>query len=137
MVEAARRDGIPEDWLQAAQRSPVHALIKDFRVALPLHPEYRTMPMVWYVPPLSPMVDALAGEGLDGEEPALLFAAVAEMRIPAEYLAEILAAGDVPLVQGVLAKLAAMRSYMRESSSPATPTPATGSPARGWRPRSA
>ena len=28
-----------------------------------LHPEYRTMPMVWYVPPLSPIVDLLKGAG--------------------------------------------------------------------------
>ncbi|PIN63767.1 respiratory nitrate reductase subunit beta, partial [Klebsiella pneumoniae] len=25
----------------------------DWNLALPLHPEYRTLPMVWYVPPLS------------------------------------------------------------------------------------
>jgi nitrate reductase / nitrite oxidoreductase, beta subunit len=118
VARAARRDGISEDWLQAAQRSPVHALIKDFKVALPLHPEYRTMPMVWYVPPLSPLVDALSAQGVDGEQPDLLFAAVGEMRIPAEYLAEILTAGDVELVQGVLAKLAAMRSYLRAATVP-------------------
>ncbi len=47
---AAERDGIAHDWIQAAQRSPVYALIKKHQVALPLHPEYRTMPMVWYVP---------------------------------------------------------------------------------------
>jgi nitrate reductase beta subunit len=27
----------------------------DWKLALPLHPEYRTLPMVWYVPPLSPI----------------------------------------------------------------------------------
>ena len=27
----------------------------EHRIALPLHPEYRTLPMVWYVPPLSPV----------------------------------------------------------------------------------
>jgi hypothetical protein len=48
------RDGIPQDWLDAAERSPVYALAKKYKVALPLHPEYRTMPMVWYIPPLSP-----------------------------------------------------------------------------------
>ena len=57
------QQGIPEDWLDAARRSPVYALAKKYRVALPLHPEYRTMPMVWYVPPLSPVVDLLARPG--------------------------------------------------------------------------
>ena len=46
VVRAARREGIPEDWMDAARRSPVYALAKKYRVALPLHPEYRTMPMV-------------------------------------------------------------------------------------------
>ncbi len=46
--EQARRDGIAEDWLDAAARSPVYALAVEHRVALPLHPEYRTLPMVWY-----------------------------------------------------------------------------------------
>ena len=57
------RQGIPEDWIDAARRSPVYALAKTYKVALPLHPEYRTMPMVWYVPPLSPVVDLLARPG--------------------------------------------------------------------------
>ena len=57
------QQGIPDDWLDAARRSPVYALAKTLPVALPLHPEYRTMPMVWYVPPLSPIVDLLARAG--------------------------------------------------------------------------
>ena len=28
----------------------------DWKLALPLHPEFRTLPMVWYVPPTSPLV---------------------------------------------------------------------------------
>ena len=60
VIAGARAEGIPEDWIEAARRSPIHKLIKEFGVALPLHPEYRTMPMVWYIPPLSPVVDMLA-----------------------------------------------------------------------------
>ena len=56
---AAEAAGIPGDWIEAARRSPVWALINDYEVALPLHPEYRTMPMVWYIPPLSPVVDVV------------------------------------------------------------------------------
>ena len=51
--EAARRDGIADDWIEAARRSPIYAMCKRWRIALPLHPEYRTLPMVWYVPPLA------------------------------------------------------------------------------------
>ena len=41
-------------WMEAARRSPVYKMAMDWKVAFPLHPEYRTLPMVWYVPPLSP-----------------------------------------------------------------------------------
>ncbi|MBB6120785.1 nitrate reductase subunit beta [Nocardiopsis algeriensis] len=110
---AARRDGIPDRWVESAERSPVYALAKKFRVALPLHPEYRTMPMVWYVPPLSPVVDTLTTTGHDGEDADNLFGAIDTLRIPVEYLAELFTAGDPEPVRLVLRRLAAMRSYMR------------------------
>ncbi|TDO17036.1 respiratory nitrate reductase beta subunit [Mycobacterium sp. BK086] len=113
VAAAARRDGIPDDWLQAARRSPVYALAKVYQVALPLHPEYRTMPMVWYVPPLSPVVDVLSSQGHDGEDHANLFGAIEALRIPVEYLAELFTAGRTDIITDVLRKLAAMRSYMR------------------------
>jgi nitrate reductase beta subunit len=113
VIAAAREQGIPEDWLDAARRSPVYALAKKYRVALPLHPEYRTMPMVWYVPPLSPIVDLLSEQGHDAESRDVLFGAIEALRIPIEYLAELFTAGDTEVVDGVLRKLAAMRAYMR------------------------
>ena len=113
IVRIARQQGIPEDWLEAARRSPVYALAKKHQVALPLHPEYRTMPMVWYIPPLSPVVDLLSAQGHDAEEPGTLFGAIDALRIPAEYLAELFTAGDVDEVDRVLKVLAGMRSYMR------------------------
>ena len=54
VVREAEKAGIARDWIDAAQRSPIYAFINTYKVALPLHPEYRTMPMVWYVPPLDP-----------------------------------------------------------------------------------
>ncbi|TDQ52974.1 nitrate reductase subunit beta [Actinorugispora endophytica] len=111
--EAARRDGIPDRWIDSAKRSPVYALAKKYKVALPLHPEYRTMPMVWYIPPLSPVVDTLTKTGHDGEDAGNLFGAIDALRIPVEYLAELFTAGDTAPVDSVLRKLAAMRSYMR------------------------
>src|SRR3546814_9562622 len=56
--DAARRDGVPEQWLEAATRSPVYKMAMEWKIAFPLHPEYRTLPMVWYVPPLSPIQSA-------------------------------------------------------------------------------
>ena len=85
-----------------------------YEVALPLHPEYRTMPMVWYIPPLSPVVDVVRETGHDAEDAGNLFGAIDALRIPVEYLAELFTAGDTAPVHAVLRKLAAMRSYMRD-----------------------
>jgi len=114
VIRAAEQAGIPHDWVEAAQRSPVWALIQKFRVALPLHPEYRTLPMVWYIPPLSPVVDVVRDTGEDAEDRGNLFAAIEALRIPIEYLAELFTAGEVAPVEQVLKRLAAMRSYMRD-----------------------
>jgi nitrate reductase / nitrite oxidoreductase, beta subunit len=113
VLAAARQQGIPPDWLDAARRSPVYALAKTYKVALPLHPEYRTMPMVWYIPPLSPIVDLLRDQGHDAESPGVLFGAIRALRIPLEYLAELFTAGDVGEIERVLTILAAMRAHMR------------------------
>jgi nitrate reductase beta subunit len=113
VIAAARQQGIPPDWLDAARRSPVYALAKTYKVALPLHPEYRTMPMVWYIPPLSPVVDLLRDQGHDAESAGVLFGAIRSLRIPLEYLAELFTAGDVTEIERVLTILAAMRAHMR------------------------
>jgi len=114
VVAAARAEGIPDDWITAAQSSPIWKLISEYEVALPLHPEYRTLPMVWYIPPLSPVVDTVTASGNDGEDGRTLFAAISQMRIPLEYLAGLFTAGDTAPVERVLRRLAAMRSAMRE-----------------------
>ena len=111
--EQAARDGIPEDWLDAARRSPVYALAHRYRVALPLHPEYRTLPMVWYVPPLSPIVNSLETDGYEAD-PDDVFPAIEKLRIPVDYLANLLAAGDSDVIRAVLRRLAAMRGHMRK-----------------------
>ena len=106
----ARVDGISESWLDAARRSPVWKMAMDWKVAFPLHPEYRTLPMVWYVPPLSPIQSAAeAGQiGLDGDMPD-----VRSLRIPVQYLANLLTAGEEAPVTLALERMLAMRAYMR------------------------
>ena len=114
VIQEAERAGIPTDWITAAQRSPIYSLINTYQVALPLHPEYRTMPMVWYIPPLSPVVDVIRDTGHDAEDRGNLFAAIDALRIPVDYLAQLFTAGDPEPVTTVLRRLAAMRSYMRD-----------------------
>jgi nitrate reductase / nitrite oxidoreductase, beta subunit len=110
---AAQRDGIPHDWVEHARRSPVYDLAMRWQVALPLHPEFRTLPMVWYVPPLSPVAATLETDGYEAD-PDDVFGAIDNLRIPLQYVANLLSAGDTEVIRGVLHRLAAMRSYMRK-----------------------
>jgi nitrate reductase beta subunit len=110
VIEQARADGVPEAWLIAARRSPTYKLAIDWRVAFPLHPEYRTLPMVWYVPPLSPIQAAAdAGKVAMADE----IPDIKSLRIPVKYLANLLTAGDEAPVVGALERMAAMRVFMR------------------------
>mgnify|MGYP006273390069 FL=1 len=108
--QMAREDGIPEEWLEAAKRSPVWKMAMEWKVAFPLHPEYRTLPMVWYIPPLSPIQNA-AEAGLIGHDGAM--PDVRNLRIPLRYLANMLTAGDEAPVAAALERMLAMRAYMR------------------------
>ncbi|MBM3642319.1 MAG: nitrate reductase subunit beta, partial [Alphaproteobacteria bacterium] len=110
VIERARADGVPEAWLEAARKSPIWKMAMEWKVAFPLHPEYRTLPMVWYVPPLSPIQSAAeAGMmGLDGDMPD-----VRSLRIPLKYLANMLTAGEEAPVALALERMLAMRAYMR------------------------
>jgi len=42
----ALADGIPQEWINSAIKSPVYKMAMDWKIAFPLHPEYRTLPMV-------------------------------------------------------------------------------------------
>jgi nitrate reductase beta subunit len=111
VIEEAQKQGINYSWIQGAQASPVYKLAMEWKIALPLHPEYRTLPMVWYVPPLSPIMSHIVNEqelSADGYIPA-----VGQMRIPMEYLASLLSADDTSVIRRVLLKMAAMRVHMR------------------------
>lgn len=81
------------------KESPIHKLVKDYKVALPLHPEYRTGPNVYYVPPFGPPRRGNYGK-------SLLF----EPRIPVEYLVSLFG----PTVVGVLEKLEAELARVRK-----------------------
>jgi len=111
VIAQARRDGIPEAWLAGARKSPIWKMVMEWKVALPLHPEYRTLPMVWYVPPLSPISAAAnAGQvGSNGQIPD-----VKQLRIPVNYLANLLTAGDTAPVERALERMLAMRAYQRD-----------------------
>ncbi len=111
IIEQARKDGIPDNWMEAARKSPVYKMTKEWKVALPLHPEYRTLPMVWYIPPLSPVQNAAENGVLELKDG--LLPDVRSLRIPVKYLANLLTAGkEEPVIQS-LERMMAMRHFMR------------------------
>jgi nitrate reductase beta subunit len=108
--QAAREADVSDEWLAAARRSPVYKLAVEWKLAFPLHPEYRTLPMVWYCPPLSPLQAAAQAKQirLDGGIPD-----VRSLRIPLRYLANLLSAGDEEAIARALERMLAMRAFMR------------------------
>ena len=105
VIDTAKKQGISNNFIKAAKHSPIYKLTKLWRLALPLHPEYRTLPMVWYIPPLSPVSDHTTSTDLDK--------IIDSLRIPITYLANLLSAGDEKPVRLALKRLAAVRQYMR------------------------
>jgi nitrate reductase beta subunit len=112
VIKAARLEGINEDWLTAARNSPIWKMVMDWKIAFPIHPEFRTLPMVWYVPPLSPVQSQIDQGNLPvGPDGAIPLAG--SMRLPVQYLANLLTAGKSEPIESALNKLIAMRSYQR------------------------
>ncbi|MDA8364487.1 MAG: nitrate reductase subunit beta [Gammaproteobacteria bacterium] len=112
VIEQARSDGIPESWIAAAGKSPVYKMAIDWQIAFPIHPEFRTLPMVWYVPPLSPVQSQLDQGRLPTEADGVIPRAEA-LRLPVRYLANLLTAGSEEPIVSALRRLIAMRSYQR------------------------
>ncbi|WP_448190278.1 nitrate reductase subunit beta [Azospirillum sp. sgz301742] len=110
VIEQARLDGVPEAWLEAARNSPVYKMAMEWKIAFPLHPEYRTLPMVWYIPALSPIQGA-AEKGHIGFVDGL--PDIKSLRIPVKYLANLLTAGDEEPVVTALQRMYALRIYQR------------------------
>ncbi|OOG27710.1 respiratory nitrate reductase subunit beta [Thioalkalivibrio denitrificans] len=63
------------------REGPVHRLVNEWKVALPLLPQHGTQPNVYYVPPLSP--PAFDADGRPGDKP----------RLPENYLEELFGPG--------------------------------------------
>jgi nitrate reductase / nitrite oxidoreductase, beta subunit len=109
--EGARKNGVSDQWLDSAVKSPVYTLVKEFGLAMPLHPEFRTVPMAYYIPSLSPVLSTW------GDTHKLLehgmIPALEKLRVPIGYLASLLSAGNHRVIEEALKKLIALRVYMR------------------------
>ena len=65
VVREAVRCGLDRRTLEAAARSPVYKLAIRWELAFPLYPELRTFPMLWYLPPVTPLLESGADDGRD------------------------------------------------------------------------
>ncbi|MBX9570998.1 MAG: nitrate reductase subunit beta [Candidatus Obscuribacterales bacterium] len=112
IIALARKNGISEEFIDAAQKSPIYKYVMKWKLALPLHIEYRTMPMLFYVPPLLPVMGKMDNghyaNTIDG-----FFSGLESARLPIKYLANLFSAGNVEIIEYVMKKLIAVRYYRR------------------------
>lgn len=114
VLAEARKGGIPEQVLDAAQKSPVYKFVKEWGIALPLHPEFRTLPMLFYVPSLLPV---LSKENNGTQKLADdYFTTLENARLPMQYLAWLFAGGNTEEVRAVYRKLIAVRIQRRSAT---------------------
>ncbi|HJT17556.1 MAG TPA: nitrate reductase subunit beta [Thermoanaerobaculia bacterium] len=104
VIAAAESNGVSRQLIDAAQHSPVWKFVREWELALPLHPEYRTLPMLFYVPPLVPVMGRMTNGVYEQTE---------EARLPLRYLASLFSAGNTEIVASSLRKLMAVRAHRR------------------------
>ncbi len=123
VIAAAKKNGLSDDWIDAAQRSPVYKIVKKWGLALPLHPEFRTLPNLFYIPPLSPIVTSKGEESpsdtdvFDMDSPAngplVGLDELDKFRLPFSYLSTMFGAGNEEVVKTALKRQLAVRHYER------------------------
>jgi nitrate reductase / nitrite oxidoreductase, beta subunit len=131
VIEAARENGIADSTIRSAQKSPVYRFVKKWGLALPLHSEFRTMPMLFYVPPLLPVMASLnksdksqmdkmgsvvkkwTDDWLYDTSTDDIFGTIDEARFPMQYMANLFSAGDVEMIKARIMKLMAVRIHRR------------------------
>jgi nitrate reductase beta subunit len=132
VIAAAKKNGIADSTIRSAQASPVYKFVKTWGMALPLHSEFRTLPMLFYVPPLLPVMASLSDAKNSEQAEKLgevtkfwnddwlydtsteeLFGTIDQARFPLQYMANLFSAGDTDMVKARLMKLMAVRIYRR------------------------
>ncbi|MCZ6701728.1 MAG: nitrate reductase subunit beta [Ignavibacteria bacterium] len=133
VIASAKENGVADSTIKAAQDSPVYKFVKEWGIALPLHPEFRTLPMLFYVPPLLPVMASLSEqknkEQLDKLDPIAkkwdddwlydtsteeLWGTIEDARFPLQYMANLFSAGDTCKVKDIMKKLMAVRIHRRD-----------------------
>lgn len=132
VIRAAKMNGIADSTIHAAQFSPVYKYVKEWKLALPLHAEFRTLPMLFYVPPLLPVMATLKQVDNSAQAEKMnpigkywddswlydtsteeLWGTLDQVRFPLKYLANMLSAGDEEMIKDKWKKLMAVRIHRR------------------------
>jgi len=132
VIASAKANGVADSTIDAAQKSPTYRFVKEWGLALPLHAEFRTLPMLFYVPPLLPVMASVreAQHGNRANQQAAitkvwedtwlydtsteeLWGTLEQARFPLQYLANLLGAGDPAPVAESLKRLMAVRIFRR------------------------
>jgi nitrate reductase beta subunit len=135
VIAAAKANGIADSTIDAAQYSPTYKFVKTWGLALPLHPEFRTLPMLFYVPPLLPVMASVRDADNAAQNEKLnpiakqwpdnwlydtsteeIFGTIDQSRFPLEYMANLFSAGDTSKVKERIMKLMAVRIYRRHKT---------------------
>ncbi len=122
VIAAAKEAGISDAWLDACRRSPVYRMVKDWKIALPLHAEFRTLPSLFYIPPESPVKTKADGSdslGMEGGKTVL--PDLKEFRLPVQFLSSMLSCGNDEQVETALLRQLAVRGYRRSVRVEGTP----------------
>ena len=132
VIRAAKMNGVADSTIHAAQFSPVYKYVKEWNLALPLHAEFRTLPMLFYVPPLLPVMATVKQVDNSEAEKKMnpiakywddnwlydtstkeLWGTLDQVRFPLKYLASMLSAGDEDMIKDKWKKLMAVRIHRR------------------------
>lgn len=121
VIKSAKANGIPDNMISSAQKSPVYKFVKEWGIALPLHAEFRTLPMLFYVPPMLPVLAKTKDgnyevdqSGADGLSP--LLSALEKARVPIKFMARLFSAGNTDVIEEVYRKLIAVRIHRRSET---------------------
>jgi nitrate reductase beta subunit len=133
VIKSAKENGVADSTITAAQTSPVYKFVKVWGLGLPLHSEFRTLPMLFYVPPLLPVMASLSDTDNSEQSGKLdpiakfwnkntlydtstdaLWGTIEQARFPIKYMANMFGVGNEEKVIAVLKKQLAVRIHRRD-----------------------
>ena len=112
VIAAARANGIHDSVMESARKSPVYRFVKTWKIALPPHIEWRTLPMLFYVPAMAPVMSSRQDDVVRNISDDL-FHEIDDARVPMKFLANLFGAGHEQWIRYALRKQKAVRCYRR------------------------